>query len=1359
MKYHRYLLGIALLMAGSLPTFSQVSADNYDVVKLDTTSYREYRPGQVLVKFKDSSSLKIRRKGYGRVAADQQNVQSLLDKFGVEGMEQLMPKGGSVKMQASARLRSMTGKKLEDRDLTKLYLLKLDAKKPVEDVVEAFAQLDEVEFVEPNYLVYALGAPSPGNAFNAPQKSGEGPKSFTAPNDPMYASQWGPEVIKLPQFWAMETQNVLGRRPVIAILDTGVDISHEDLKDNIWSNEKEANGVEGEDDDLDGYVDDLHGWDCVNQSGRLGDWNGHGTHCAGIAAAVANNTKGVVGANPDALIMPVTVLQSDGIGDVGTIIRGLEYCLTQDVDVISMSLGGYAYSKAYELALGKCYHNSVIVAAAGNDGLCIYPGHSCCSKPMYPAAFTFVLGVEASKDYSGPCFSQCGKGEYPYNANPWRACFSNFDDDGPIYTDLAIFNEEQLYNYELMVPGTNILSTYPGGRYKSMNGTSMATPLAAGAISRLLQTKEYSSKELLFGDLIATANKETKIMDVMAAYNVKDEDRKPTLWFVNYVMSDVEGGDGDGRFDAGETIELYPVMRNTWGEAVGVKCSLATSENEDPEIITVLENNVDFGRTLHSYGKEVSVNPIRFKINENCVDGRHIKLTLSSTCENGTGETIHQDIVIVAENGEELEGIIDTNTTLEAGKHYIVTKSIAIPNGITLTLNPGTTLKLHDGAMIKVSEKGRIRAIGTAEQPIIITKGDLSQGTIPTLAFNNNCVFEYCQFLMLSAQRTSLITGGRFTDCIFKDCFMGCVGMTGVTTTRCNIYDNTGEVGYEYDNTHKNTNIIGNITTSYKELCPHSVGPWYNFSTNWSDLKACNVYGNMSNYIGDFANIACVDLEPKVEYYDYPSYLGSAKKEIAGKTVMDYNNKDYDNLKYISFAAVDLKNMLTQPNSDAHGIVWKILVDGKDAQDEYDDIDPIGVGTHKVEVYFNRPMDKTVQPLLSMGVRPPYTQTYINEDPSWNEDGTVYTANVTITAKSAFDGINRFYVADAQDLDHFVIPTEYFRFNVPVGAAGSKSLGFEAEPGMGRVTLTWKKYDPEEVEDVMGYNMYRFTLNEDGTQSDTTLVNQGIIEEDDKVEEMSFTDYDVTPGTTYYYYYRALRSNLDSSEPSLTIAATPLTSKKGDANGDEKVTVNDVVSEIDYLTNQNPKPFIFEAADINSDNAINILDVVGTINLVLGYSSARQKSLALPTAEYTIEDGILYIDSPVELGGIQFCLTSQSDVHFTPFKALEGMEFITYKQNKESESVQIMSFSMAGCTIPAGRHAILYVGGASIDDIVLSDKWGEGVSAMYQMPTVIETISPAQQSVEREGIFDMMGRRVSKPSKGVYINNGKKVCY
>lgn len=1346
------LLVLALLSLCTRATAQ--TKEDYDVVKLDTFSYRAVRSGQVLVKFKDSSSIKVSHRASGKVTANQQKVQALMEKYGVEKMEQLMPKGGVSKNRASKR--SMSGQLIEDRDLTKLYLVQLDKDKPIQEAVDAFAQLEEVEFAEPNYLVYGLGAlsalPQPAPL---PASTSRAPVSY---NDPLYSQQWGAKTVNLPDFWAIDANanNVLGRRPVVAILDTGVDIDHPDLKDNIWINEREANGVAGEDDDLNGYVDDLHGWDCVNQSGRLGDWNGHGTHCAGIAAAVANNGVGIVGANPDALIMAVTVLQSDGIGDVGTIIRGLEYCLTHDVDVISMSLGSYAYSKAEEMALGKCYHNSVIVAAAGNDGLCIYPGHSCCSKPMYPGAFTFVLGVEASKDYAGTCYSQCGYGEEPYKNNLWRACFSNLDDDGPLYTDLKIFNEEQLYNYELLVPGTNIISTYPGGRYKSMNGTSMATPLAAGVVSRLLQTKEYSSKELLFGDLIASANPSSKVMDAIAAYNITDADRKPTLWFVSYVMDDTENGDGDGRFDAGEIINLYPILRNTWGEAVGIKCSLATSDNEDPEIIEVLENNVDFGRTLHSYGKEVSINPIRFKINENCVDGRHIRLTLSTTCENGTGETVHQDIVITAENGEELGGIFDKNKTLEAGKHYIVNKSIAIPNGITLTIEPGVTLKLHDGAIIKVDERGRIKAIGTADKPIIITKGDLSQGQIPTLALNNYCQFEFCQFLMLSAASSNLITGGRFTDCLFKDCVMGRglgqTGMTGVTTTRCNIVDCTGDYGYEFGNTHKNTNIIGNIATALNKYVPAS-------NTQWTDVNNSNVYGNYNNYLHTYANIHCTDpdLKPKVVYSDNPSYLGTTREDIARKTVIDYYHEVNDDNLYTTFASVDISNLLKQPSSEAHGIVWKILVNGKDAQDEYDEIPPLGVGTHKVEVYFNRPMDKTIQPYLAMGVRPPYTQNFINEEPSWNEEGTVYTAYITITAKSAFDGVNRFYVADAQDLDHFVIPTENSRFNVPVGAAGSKSTGFMAEPGVGLVKLTWDAVDPDEVEDVMGYNMYRFTMNEEGLSSDTTLVNKEIIEEVEDKKEMSFTDYDVTPGITYCYFYRTLRSTLDSSDPSINVAATPLSTTTGDANGDLGVTVNDVVSLIDYLTNHDPKPFIFEAADVNGDGVINILDVVGMINIILGYSSSNVMSQSIPTAEVTIENGILYVDSPVELGGVQLSLNAQDEVMYAPQKALENMEFVTFKEN-EGLTDNLMGFSVAGNTIPTGRQALVYVGNASLVNIVLSDKWGNDVHVLYNTVTGIEEVKDKKTEGSKE-IYDLMGRRITKPSKGVYIINGKKVLY
>ena len=171
--------------------------------------------------------------------------------------------------------------------------------------------------------------------------------------------------------------------------------------------------------------------------------------------------------------MPVTVMQSDGTGDVATIIKGIDYAAANGADVINMSFGGYAYSIAEEQALARAYQTAVLVAAAGNDCMIINPDKRCpvCREwgaPMFPAAFTFVLGVEAS------------------NRDGSRASFSNYDDDGPTF---SAFGEEKLYNYELRAPGTAMTSTFPGGKYKALNGTSMASPLVAGAISRLLQCK------------------------------------------------------------------------------------------------------------------------------------------------------------------------------------------------------------------------------------------------------------------------------------------------------------------------------------------------------------------------------------------------------------------------------------------------------------------------------------------------------------------------------------------------------------------------------------------------------------------------------------------------------------------------------------------------------------------------------------------------------------------------------------------------------------------------------------------------------------------------------------------------------
>ena len=184
-------------------------------------------------------------------------------------------------------------------------------------LVERLAALEEVEFAEPNYKAYIMAEEHIADSYSS---------------NPYLGQQWGLDSYGVKELWNKPIIN--SRRPIVAILDTGVDITHPDLKDNIWTNEKEQNGVEGYDNDNNGFAGDVHGWDFVNNSSKVRDNNMHGTHCAGIAAA-ANNDIGIIGANPRALIMPVTVMQSDGTGDVATIIKGIEYASQNGADVIS----------------------------------------------------------------------------------------------------------------------------------------------------------------------------------------------------------------------------------------------------------------------------------------------------------------------------------------------------------------------------------------------------------------------------------------------------------------------------------------------------------------------------------------------------------------------------------------------------------------------------------------------------------------------------------------------------------------------------------------------------------------------------------------------------------------------------------------------------------------------------------------------------------------------------------------------------------------------------------------------------------------------------------------------------------------
>jgi subtilisin family serine protease len=249
----------------------------------------------------------------------------------------------------------------------------------VEQALDIFRREPGVTLAEPNYLIH-------------PQ---------TPPNDPQFALQWalansgqnangyvgtaGADLDAL-RAWQITTGNP---EVIVAVIDTGCNLIHPDLGANIWTHSGEIpdNGV---DDDGDGFVDDLHGWDFVDQDNSPQDPNGHGTHVAGIIAARGNNSTGVTGVAWNVRIMPLRFIDTFDSGATSDAIAAIEYAVAHGAKIINCSWGGSGYSQALRDTMAAS--EALFVCAAGNAG------QNCDSVPFDPAAFGLpnVLSVAAS---------------------------------------------------------------------------------------------------------------------------------------------------------------------------------------------------------------------------------------------------------------------------------------------------------------------------------------------------------------------------------------------------------------------------------------------------------------------------------------------------------------------------------------------------------------------------------------------------------------------------------------------------------------------------------------------------------------------------------------------------------------------------------------------------------------------------------------------------------------------------------------------------------------------------------------------------------------------------------------------------
>ena len=257
---------------------------------------------------------------------------------------------------------------------------------------------------------------------------------------------------------------------IVAVIDTGCDLSHEDISENLWTNDAEANGTSGVDDDNNGYVDDIHGINLIYPSSQPEDDtdNSHGTHVAGIIGMLNNNSVGYSGINFNTKIMIIKAGNSNNSFTYANCIKAIDYAIANGADVINLSLGSKKTDDSFASKLEEASKQCIITSAAGNAG------ERTSVSPYYPAAYPYVIGIMSS------------------TTDNMLAAFSNWNDTEYTY-------------YDIICPGENILSTITYNGYNKKTGTSMSSPMVAGACSILYglleANKEYVSREALINDV------------------------------------------------------------------------------------------------------------------------------------------------------------------------------------------------------------------------------------------------------------------------------------------------------------------------------------------------------------------------------------------------------------------------------------------------------------------------------------------------------------------------------------------------------------------------------------------------------------------------------------------------------------------------------------------------------------------------------------------------------------------------------------------------------------------------------------------------------------------------------------------
>lgn len=1028
--------------------------------------------------------------------------------------------------------------------------------------VDLLSSSDEIAFAEPEYLYFTTAIDNPW---------------YTGDQAYLSEQTWlEPQGVRA--IWGdLENQGITpGEGVVVAVIDTGVDYTHPDLKSNIWTNWMELDGAEGVDDDGNGYVDDVYGWNFVSENNNVKDDHGHGTHVAGIIAMADNGTGGV-GIAYGSKVMAIKAGQASGTFSSSAIARAVMYAQACGADIINMSFGGYSESTIVENALRAAYTDCLLVAAAGNDGIWTLPTPM--GRNMYPAAYSYVLGVMATDD-SGASL----------------ASFSNYD----LIPTLG-------GEYELAAPGMSIYSTLPGDRYARWSGTSMAAPVVSGAAAVLMSTGKTGSRYIT-GQLVGASKKEAYNLsgkyisfDLASALNSTPVPNLKLLEVVAFDDPAFDGGavnNGDGVFQNGETIELGIAVRNRWGAAVDVQIDASSLVNEiDPGFITWVDNTavIDSVGTfadadtgfVYNDGELVSVtDPLRFVIGKDVAHNVEIPITFSVTAKNGmdsadsTAYTWGEDegftYVVTVENGAVLNGVITEDMTLTNDRLWVVRGSAKVPEGITLTVEAGTHIffeKIETGTeeidstyypYLQIEGNGYFN--GTESQPIVLST-DTSLAVVGFAQEDGSP----------DAERTYSYQYGGFDWSWYSNCEMNYVIIDGNVNTLANIHQTfypsllVISKGNHIDVTDCKV-FAKEIRNSRLQSCifdvganvqiPYSSTEWHGNSLSnsmfwylFSDVKhifenniflgmKTNIQNSFLHYDGVAKNNAILNRLNKpdswfrvssVAGFSYgisQNYWGTDNVETIADVILDSND-------LAAYGTITYEPYLT--SQDDLSSIYPFVVDAwitDAAGNRIEDV--IGAQEVTFHVLFNRDMNTNDDLTVAYGPAEPYNDYRVTGE--WKSarkwEGT-YQVNPVIDYGTMY-----IYVAGGHAADDYWLETAPdSRHWFEISNAGAEALVLQSWAEGDGIHLTWTQDD---FETLAGYNLYRTqTLGEIYDENwqpigtapvDYQKINPVLIPAD----TLSYVDADVIEGETYYYYFTVVQTDFAESDGSNVTTCTAL---------------------------------------------------------------------------------------------------------------------------------------------------------------------------------------------------------------------------